>query len=192
MDESIRTRLAAAGIALISLGLSGCLEVERWVLRLDLGSKRGELHFINITSDGNDASGKRSRTQIEDEDFQALVDKFLHGDGLDREYPRWHIEARELREDNGRLSGIVRFTFDDPSGVGVDAYDSARPYRYCPRHGKWITATNARWRDGNGCVIWPKGAQQLEVEEAASPPPAGASLLGRYRAWKAGQPRRDG
>jgi hypothetical protein len=174
------------------IGLSGCLEVERWVLRLDLGAKRGELQFVNITSDGNDAAGKKNRTQVEDEDFQILVDKYLRGDALDHEYPSWHVQARELREDGGRLSGIVRFTFEDATGMGIDAYDAARPYRYCPRHGKWITSSNARWRDGNGCVIWPKGARLLEVEEAASPPPGGASLLGRYRAWKAGQPRRNG
>ena len=192
MDGSIRTRLAAIGIGLISLSLSGCLEVERWVLHIDLGAKRGELRFVNIGSDGTDSSGKKSRTEVEDEDFRSFVDKFLRGDGLAHEYPRWRIEARELGEAGGKLDGIVRFSFDDPAGVGVDAYDAERPYRYCPRHGKWISASNASWRDESGCVIWPRGARQLEVEETASPSPSGASLVGRYRTWKAAEPRRDG
>jgi len=166
--------------------------VERWVLRIDLGSKRGELRLVDITSDGSDASGKKSRTQVEDEDFQTLIDKYLRGDGLAHEYPRWRIDARELVEESGQLVGVVRFSFDDPADMGIDAYDAKRPYRYCPRRGRWITASNAGWRDTNGCVVWPHNARQLEIEETASPVPAGSSLLGRYRAWKAGHTRPDG
>jgi hypothetical protein len=192
MNDASQRRLAMACIGAVSLSLAGCLEVERWVLRIDLGSKRGELRFGNVTSDGIDQSGKKSRAEVEDEDFRTLVDKFLRGDGLDHEYPRWRIEARELVEESGQLVGVVRFSFEEPGGMGIDAYDAARPYRYCPRRGRWITATNASWRDAQGCVIWPRSARQLEIEETASPAPAGASLLGRYRAWKAGQPRPDG
>jgi hypothetical protein len=192
MNDATRRRLAFACLAAVSLGLAGCLEVERWVLRIDLGSKRGELRFVNLGSDGSDGSGKKSRAEVEAEDFQTLIDKFLRGDGLDHEYPRWRIEARELVEEGGQLVGIVRFAFDDPAGLGIDAYDSERPYRYCPRRGKWITASNATWRDASGCVIWPKNARALEIEETASPAPMGASLLGRYRAWKAAEPRPDG
>ena len=177
--------LSAAALALVALGLTSCLQVEHWILRIDLEAKRGELHYRNITSDGNDKNGQKNQNQVEAEDFDNLVRKYLQGEALGEDFPRWRIEARDLYEEDGELHGVVKFTFETPADVGLDSYDAARPYRFCPRPGQWITAANARWRDNNGCVIWPKGATKLELEETAMPRPTGASLLPRHRDWKA-------
>ncbi len=166
-------------VALSALSLGACLQVERWVLTVDVTAKRAVLSYRNISSDTK--PGKQGGFE---RDFKSLVTKYLKGDQLAKDHPRWKIEGKELHEEGGQLHGQLRFSFKQLSDVGVMAYDATRPYRYCPSAERMIAASNAAWRDEAGCVIWPAGATKLQVEEVEQPSKTGSSLLAQFRSWK--------
>ena len=174
-----QTHLAGVAMVAVALSLGACLQVERWVLTIDVAAKRAVLDYRNISS-----SAKPGHRGVLNRDFKSLITGYLKGDKLAKKHPRWQLESKELLEEDGQLHGRLRFSFKQLSDVGVMNYDASRPYRYCPSAERLIVASIARWRDTAGCVIWPAGATKLQVEEVVQPSETGPSLVTQYRAWR--------
>ena len=118
------------------------------------------------------------------------ANSLLAGSALEERYPAAHLSQKDFQVRGEALDFTATFTFDDPSQVGVQAWDRGG-YRLCPSEPDMvISASNASYRDDAGCVIWKKRATVLRITETRVGVSPKTSLLGAFQAWDAaGRPK---
>ena len=129
--------------------LSACLEVEGVDLVVDLREGQATATYQNFRGAGQEDLDSLL-TNIEDGSYLAI---FPHASPIEQ----------TLLEDGDTLDLLVRVGFTSTTDLGLGAWDTRRPHRYCPPPDMLITESNARYRDAEGCVIWGRGAKVLRV-----------------------------
>lgn len=155
--------MRAAFLLAIAVLSTGCLRFGRWVIELDLVTKRATMTFYDLASD----SATEDRELVRD--GKGLSD---HLALLDMPYVTNVAHATRPATYDGApgTDGIVTFAFARLYEVGLSSHDATYPYRYCgPAFlAPPITRTNADARDRRGCILWKAGTTKLVIEMTAT------------------------
>src|ERR1700741_4241949 len=141
--------------------LSSCLYVEKKQYTFELtGESSGKLtiKYINIFSkldaDTLDISAK---------DYDELVNDYLEGTKLEKDYPGARNFKKRIFEENGVLCGEVTMEFENLDVVKLFKYDKASPIMYY-----YKTSGDEKYLESNGkitnsmpVVFWDKGMKKL-------------------------------
>lgn len=164
------------GMLLLS---SGCPEIGRITYRFDLPSGSGSLEFEDIGTDSPSSAAS---------DFAEIVNDWLLGSKVQDEHPSWRVGERKLLEREGRLDGLVLFTFDRPADAGLYQYDRKSPYLWCAGEEELVVSTNGTVVPTYpSCVFFDRKIKRVEVTVTKGDSTGGrSSLLPQYQVWDGG------
>lgn len=174
-------------IALLALGLSSCLTVEKKEYTFELTDKtagRLTIKYINIMADlGDDEVDGNA-------DFTELINNYIEGESLKEEFPNAKIISKEIFEENGVLNGKVVVEFSDLNAVKLFKYNKSCPYIYFFGGGNLSTET---YTSSNGekapdyisAAIWDKKSKLLTLTtNVTTPTEKTISLLPNFKEWE--------
>lgn len=183
-DARVRVkRCLLGGLLLLLFILSGCLDCERASISVDLIQKTAEVKFSNVVSNSVDAETIK-------EDFGDLIKKVYFDEESASDPAR--ITSRRLYDNNGKLDGIERFSFQSLPKVLKEfniEVDNKGDYILD------LTKESEHYRiSGNGHFVekgskkllrWPKNAKKIEFEEKSKEfnEAEKTNLLGRWLEW---------
>ena len=173
-------------IILLALVLSSCLTTEKkeYIFKFT-GKNSGTLtiRYINLMS-ASDDSTDRSK-----EDFQELLNNYINGDQILKEYPTATNFRKQLFELNGQLYAEIVLDFPNLEAAKLYQPDANSPFMLC-----LTTETDTEhYVESNGTyggkimpvVLWNKDLKELRVTTAVTQPDQSTkSLAGAYREWK--------
>ena len=159
-------------LALALLGLTGCFQYSSVDYTLDLRSNRAEIVYRDLRGDGW-------------EDFVSLMKSTTSDNAFREEFPRASVSREEVAPNGATLELQLDLAGSSPADLGLAPWDAATPYRFCPAFGNTITASNATYRDPDGCLVWKKGTRVLRIHATPLGPVGGDSLLPSYQKWVA-------
>ncbi|NVO18183.1 MAG: hypothetical protein HXX13_00690 [Bacteroidetes bacterium] len=171
--------------ALLAFILSSCLTCERkeYIFQLT-GENSGRLiiRYINIFSNSIDSAAEISS------DYDELVNMWLKGEKIERDFPKATKFRKRLYEQNGQLCGEVIMEFTNLSDVRLYRYNHQGPYMFSmsavPDDGEnFIQCSGEFGGDQMPVVFWPLDAQELRFSTSiAKPDSSCVSLLDLWRA----------
>lgn len=162
-----------------------CLTVEKKEYTFTLTSKdKGELKikYINIMSIKDDS------VDVSDQDFEELINNYIQGDDILKEYPDTKVKNKRIFEENGVLCGEVILEFNNLDACHLYKYDKKSPYMF---HFKSLD--NEGYLSSNGnfggenmpVVFWNKKQKVLQVTSYITKPDnTTISLLHYYKNWQ--------
>jgi len=174
-------------LSVLSLLLfDGCLTVESKEYSVKLRtdhSGEATIKFINIMSETDDT------VDISNEDFQQLIEMYLHGTQMEKENPGFRNARKRLYEENGVLCGEITLTFDSLGALRLFKFDNDSPYMYfvgSPLSAEQYVESNGSFgREWMPVVFWPKDARELYVKtKTVSEVAFHRSLLPGFKEWQ--------
>jgi hypothetical protein len=171
-------------LIIISFSLAGCLTCERkeYVFQLT-GENSGRLtiKYVNIFSSLVDSTGELST------DYNELVDLWLKGEKLERDFPLATKFKKRLFEENGTLCGEVTMEFNNLSKVHLYRHQDKGPYMFSLSgvndDGEAFLQTNGEYGGEIMPVIfWPDDTRTLRFStKIATPDSTCVSMLQRWK-----------
>lgn len=175
-------------IVLIStflLTLPSCLTVEKKQYHFEFtGNETGVLtiKYINIMSVMD------NKADLE-KDFMDLIDTYLDGDLIEKEYRFSKLISKRLFEEKGVLCGEVKFEFSELTAARLFQYEDGSPLMMSIDGGECVE----EYASSNGnyggkimpIVFWPNNSRHLEViTKITNPDQSSISLLDKFREWE--------
>ncbi|HOW31672.1 MAG TPA: hypothetical protein PLP88_08900 [Bacteroidales bacterium] len=170
---------------LLGFLLSGCLTCEKKEYIFELtGPESGKLtiRFVNIFSNSLDSAGEVKT------DYAELVDMWLEGEKIERDYPLATKFRKRLYEANGQLCGEVSIEFSSLKAVRLYKYDAQSPYMLntttMPDDGETFLSSNGEFGgDHMPVIFWrPDNSTMRLVTSIAKPDSTTVSLLDTWKA----------
>ena len=185
--RTFMTRTVTVLIPFFALLIAGCLTVESKEYLIKLKSDHsGEatIRFIDIMSEADDT------VDISKDDFQQLIEFYLHGEQIEKENPGFHNVRKRLYEQDGMLVGELTMTFDSLSALRLFKFDRESPYMYfvgSPLSSEQYVESNGTFgREWMPVIFWPKDARELYLKtKIVSEVSHHRSLLKNFREWQA-------
>jgi hypothetical protein len=173
-------------IIFLALVMSSCLTTEKkeYIFKFT-GKNSGTLtiRYINVMS-ASDDSTDRSK-----EDFQELLNNYVNGDLLLKEYPTATNIRKQLFELNSQLYAEVVMDFQNLEAAKLYQYDANSPFMFC-----LTSETDAEhYAESNGSyggktmplVFWNKDLKELHLTTSVKKPDQSTkSLAAAYKEWK--------
>jgi hypothetical protein len=170
-------------LIIIPVSIAGCLTCERkeYVFQLT-GENSGKLtiKYINIFSSLIDSTGELSA------DYDEMINLWLKGEKLERDFPKAKKFKKRLFKENGMLCGEVSMEFDDISSVNLFRYWHKGPYMFSMSgvndDGEVFFQTNGDFGgDKFPVVLWPEDAKTLRFStKIATPDTSCVSMLDQW------------
>jgi len=166
--------------------LTSCLTVEKKKYTFEFtGENSGTLtiNYINIMSTPDD--GK----DVSETDFDELIETYLNGDEIEKQFPNAKMLNKRLYEENGVLCGEVKMSFPDLKSVKLHQFDKKSFYIYilptCLNN-EYYVSSNGRFANTDvPVVVWEPKTKKLELTTSVSTEESqGTSLLSNYKDWK--------
>lgn len=114
-------------LLIISVSIAGCLTCERkeYVFKLT-GENSGKLtiKYINIFSSLVDSTGELTS------DYDEMINMWLNGEKLERDFPGAKKFKKRLFKENGTLCGEVTMEFDNLAKVHLYRQGGKGPYMF--------------------------------------------------------------
>lgn len=177
-------RLPMILFALLGFILSGCLTCEKKEYIFELtGPESGKLtiRFINIFSNSLDSVGELKT------DYDELINMWLEGEKIERDYPMARNFKKRIYEANGQLCGEVSMEFNTLKSVRLYRYDLGSPYMLntttMPDDGETFQSSNGEFGgDYMPVIFWRPDNKTLRlVTSIARPDSTTVSLLDTWR-----------
>jgi hypothetical protein len=167
-------------LIIIPICLAGCLTCERkeYIFQLT-GENSGKLtiKYVNIFSSLIDSTGEISA------DYDEMVNLWLNGEKLERDFPQATKFRKRLFEENGTLCGEVTMEFDDLSKVNIHRYLNQGPFMFSMSA---VNDDNETFAQSNGefggdkmpVIFWPDDTRTLRFStKIATPDTTCVSML---------------
>ena len=181
-----RLRIHHLFVILLVLVMSSCLTTEQkeYIFKFT-GKNSGTLtiRYINLLSASDDSSDRSKQ------DFQELLNNYINGDQIQREYPTATNFKKQLFELNGQLYAEIVMDFPNLEAAKLYQNDENSPFMMC-----LTTETGIeQFVESNGkyggktmpVVFWNKDLKELHVTtQITQPDPSTKSLTGAYHDWK--------
>ena len=173
-------------IVLLALVMSSCLTAEKkeYVFKFT-GKNSGTLtiRYINLMSASDDSTDRSKQ------DFQELIDKYINGDQILKEYPTATNFRKQLYELNGQIYAEVVMDFPNLEAAKLYQYDANSPFMLClttENDTEHFLASNGIYGGKNmPVVLWNKDMKELHVTTSLTQPDQSTkSLTGAYMVWK--------
>jgi hypothetical protein len=167
-------------ILIIPFSIAGCLTCEKKEYTIQLtGENSGRLtiKYINIFSSLIDSTG-----EIEI-DYREMMDMWLNGEKLERDFPKAKKFKKRLFEENGKLCGEVIMEFDDISKINLFRFQKKGPYMFSMAgvndDSEVFSQTNGEYGGEKMPVIfWPEDIRTLRFStKIATPDSTCVSML---------------
>lgn len=172
-------------MATLLLALPSCLTVEKKEYHFEFtGKETGVLtvKYVNIMSvmdDKNDV----------DADFEELINTYMEGDVLEKEYRFSKLISKRFFEEDGVLCGELKFEFSEITAVRLFQYQEGDPIM--------MSLSGSSYREdyvrSNGnyggevmpVVFWSDENKNLEVTTSITKPDQSSiSLLEKFKEWE--------
>lgn len=183
----IKKIIFALIVILISMGISGCLTCERkeYVFQLT-GEKSGRLtiKYVNIFSSIIDSTGELTS------DYDELINLWLKGEKIERDFPLAKKFRKRLFKENGTLCGEVIMEFDDITKVNLYRYMNRGPYMFSMSgvndDGESFAQTNGEFGgDKMPVIFWPEDTRTLRFSTKITEPDS--TTVSMLDMWEAGK-----
>ncbi len=167
---------------LFAVLLTSCLTIERKEYSFEItGEESGILtvKYINIMSMKSDGGDVET-------DFNELMDNYVDGDLIEKQYPFAKLISKRLYEENGQLCGELKFEFSELNAVKLYQYNQIGPYMLSLHNGSGMeefTGSNGSYGgDIMPIVFWPAYEQKLKLTTNITHPDKDCvSLLNMYK-----------
>jgi hypothetical protein len=123
----IRKFLSAILVIALGFIISSCLTCEQKVYIFKftgVNSGRLTIRYINIFSNSIDSAGELKA------DLDELMNMWLHGEKIERDFPKATNFKKRLFEQDGQLCGEIIMDFDNLSAVRLYQYRNHGPYMF--------------------------------------------------------------
>jgi hypothetical protein len=170
-------------LIIIPLSIAGCLTCERkeYVIQIT-GEKSGRLtiKYVNIFSSLIDSTGELTS------DYDELMNMWLKGEKLERDFPQAKKIKKRLFKENGTLCGEVTMEFDDLSNMHLYRYMNKGPYMFSM---SGVNDDGENFAQSNGefggekmpVIFWPEDMRTLRFStKIATPDSTTVSMLDRW------------
>ena len=174
-------------VLLISVGISSCLTCERkeYIFQLT-GENSGKLtiKYVNIFSSIVDSAGELMV------DYDELINMWLKGEKIERDFPLAKKFKKRLFKENGTLCGEVTMEFDDLSKVHLYRYKNRGPFMFSMSgvndDGENFAQSNGEFGgDKMPVIFWPDDTRTLRFStKIADPDSTTVSMLDMWEAGK--------
>ena len=173
-------------IILLAMMMSSCLTTEKkeYVFKFT-GKNSGTLtiRYINLMSASEDSTDRSKG------DFQELLNKYINGDLINKQYPTATNIRKQMYELNGQLYAEVVLDFPNLEAAKLYQYDANSPFMLC------LTSETdtEHFVESNGIyggvsmpvVFWNKDMKELHVTTAITQPDQSThGLADAYKEWK--------
>ncbi len=179
---------------IVGLSLSGCLTCERKEYTFQLtGVNSGKLtiKYVNIFSSLIDSTGELSS------DYDEMVNLWLKGEKLEKDFPHAINFKKRLFAEDGVLCGEVIMEFDDLSKVSLYRFQDTGPYMFSLSgvndDGETFLQTNGEFGGEKMPVIfWNEDVQSLRFStKIAEPDTSCVSMLQQWETKQEAYQKRD-
>ncbi len=172
-------------IGTLLLALPSCLTVEKKEYHFEFtGKETGVLtiKYVNIMSVMDD------ETDV-DADFKELMDTYVRGDLLEKEYRFSKLISKRLFEEDGILCGELKFEFTEIMAARLFQYQKGDPIMMSLKGSSF----SEEYESSNGnyggdvmpVVFWSDGNQNLKVTtKITKPDKSSISLLKKFKEWE--------
>jgi hypothetical protein len=181
----LRRFFAILFITLMMVMISSCLTCEKkeYVFQLT-GNNSGKLtiRYINIFSNSIDSAGELKS------DYDELLNIWLKGEKIERDFPKATKFKKRLYEQDGQLCGEVVMEFSDLAAVRLYQYLKQGPYMFSMSA---VTDDGENFQQSNGeyggenmpVLFWPPDTRNLRFSTyIAKPDSSTVSMLGMWKA----------
>ena len=159
-------------LILVPITIAGCLTCERKEYVFQLTSQNSgklTIKYINIFSSLIDSTPELGS------DYDEMMDMWLKGEKLERDFPQAKKFRKRLFEENGTLCGEVTMEFDDLSKVRLYRYMDKGPFMFSLSgvndDGENFSQTNGDFGgDQMPVVFWPEDARTLRFSTKIAVP----------------------
>jgi hypothetical protein len=170
-------------IIFIPLFIAGCLTCERKEYTIQLtGENSGRLtiKYINIFSSLVDSTAELTA------DYDEMMNMWLKGEKLERDFPKAKKFKKRLYEENGVLCGEVSMEFDDISVINLYRFKAKGPYMFSL---SGVNDDSESFAQSNGefggekmpVIFWPDDTRTLRFStKIATPDSTCVSMLGMW------------
>jgi hypothetical protein len=185
MTRLLSSILLASGIVF----LTGCLTVahkDYFIKLKNGGGGEATIRFLDIQSEADDT------LDVSRDDFEQLIDYYLHGSQIEKENPGFSNVTKRLYEEDSVLIGEISFTFDSLAVVRVFQFDKNSPYMYYvgnPLSAEQLVETNGTaGPDWIPLVFWPRETREFHIKtRVVSEGTYRRSLITHFREWQSAQ-----
>jgi hypothetical protein len=171
-------------VIIVSMCLVSCLTCERkeYTFQLtNVNSGRLTIKYVNIFSSLVDSSGELSA------DYDEMINLWLLGEKVERDFPKAKKFKKRLFEENGVLCGEVTMEFDDLANVNLYRYMQKGPYMFSM---SGVNDDDEKFAQSNGefggdkipVIFWPEDTRTLRFStKIAEPDSTSVSMLERWK-----------
>ena len=179
---------------LVPISLAGCLTCERKEYTFQLtGENSGKLtiKYVNIFSSLIDSTGELSA------DYDEMVNLWLKGEKLEKDFPQATNFKKRLFAEDGVLCGEVVMEFDDLSKVNLYRFQNKGPFMFSLSgvndDGETFSQTNGEFGgEKMPVVFWNEDARQLSFgTKIATPDSSCVSMLQQWETKQQAYQLRD-
>ena len=169
---------------IIPLSIAGCLtcEQKQYIFQLT-GENSGRLtiKYINIFSSLIDSTGELTT------DYNEMMELWLAGEKIERDFPDARKFKKRLFQENGTLCGEVIMEFNDLSKVHLFRYNGRGPYMFSM---SGVNDDSETFLQSNGefggdkmpVIFWPEDTRTLRLStKIATPDSTTVSLLDQWK-----------
>jgi hypothetical protein len=169
---------------MVTLVLTGCLtcETKEYIFQLKTNnSGRLTIRYINIFSSLVDSAGELNS------DYAELVDLWLQGEKIERDFPQATRFKKRLYEEQGVLCGEITMEFDDLSKVRLYRHQNQGAFMFnmasVNDDGENFSQTNGKFGgDLMPVIFWPETSRTLKfTTRIAAPDSSSVSMLDRWK-----------
>ena len=175
-------------LAVIAIVFSGCLTVEQKEYTIDMTSKNAgklTIKYINIMS-----SSSSDTIDSAPDDFDELINKYLNGDEIEKNFPNCtNIKKRAFIE-NDQLNGEVTMDFKDIKDIKLFQYKGKGPYMMSTgafsSMESFVSSNGEYGGETMPVVFWDKKNKKLILTcSVTKPDDKTNSLAHLYKKWEA-------
>ncbi len=181
--RGIKKTLQILILIVVAVSISGCLTCEKkeYVFKLT-GANSGKLtiKYVNIFSSLIDSTGELAV------DYDELINMWLLGEKIERDFPGAKKFKKKLYKENGTLCGEVTMEFDDLSKVNLYRHMGKGPYMFSM---SGVNDDSEVFLQSNGefggekmpVIFWPEDTRTLRFStKVATPDSTCVSMLDRW------------
>lgn len=165
--------------------LNSCLTAEKKTYIFQMKNKKSGTLIINYY---NIFSQSEKGIDVSSKDFQELIDVYLKGENIEKEYPNTKLIKKRLFERKGKLCAEIVLEFDNLEDVKLYRHNGKGNYMLSLSNNISESFAQSNGKYGGEIMpvlFWNKKKKELKLSSKLVNPTSDCiELLGFYKEWK--------